>query len=200
MSSKVSNLSAEIEMDGFNSQSFVIESLMKQINTIDLVKVVAINDNGLLNVQPIVANVNNAGEPLTCPVIYNVRYVRWQAGVNSVIMTPQVGDIGLFCICHKDISNAENGVVATYRKWNYADGIYLGGINGLNQAPTTSIEINTNITITGTNVTVNATKASVIASEVNLGGEGGQGVARIGDSVDLSTAKIIGGSTVVKAI
>lgn len=36
--------------------------------------------------------------------------------------------------------------------------------------------------------------ATITAATVNLGGEGGPGVARIGDTVNLSTGLITGGS------
>jgi phage baseplate assembly protein V len=58
-----------------------------------------------------------------------------------------------------------------------------------------------NVTIqNAANVTVNASTAvTVNAPTVNLGGTGGLAVARVGDTVDLGTGKILTGSTKVKA-
>ena len=200
MSSKVGSLNPEIEEDSFNATTYLIEVLMNQINSIDLVRVTGINDDGTINVIPIVQEVTAGGEPVPVVEISHIRYIRWQAGTNAVIMTPEIGDVGLFCICKKDISNAENGQIASYRRWNLQDGIYLGGIFNLNVQPATKIEINTDITITGTNVNIVAETANIKANAINLGDGATQGVARIGDSVDLSTGKIVSGSSVVKSL
>lgn len=48
-------------------------------------------------------------------------------------------------------------------------------------------------------VKVSAPEVDVISENVNLGGTGGQKVARVGDTVDLSTGIITSGSSKVKA-
>lgn len=196
-----SNLSPEAQTDDYNSIRYIIESVIdSEVKTIDLVRVTGINDDGTINVIPVVQTVSAGNEPIPVININHIRYIRWQAGTNAIKMIPKVGDVGLFCICKKDISNAENGLVGSFRQWNVQDGIYLGGIFNLNQQPTTYVEINGDINITGANVNVNAETANIKASAINLGDGATQGVARIGDSVDLSTGKIVSGSSVVLAL
>lgn len=196
-----SNLSPEAQTDDYNSIRYIIESVIdSEVKTIDLVRVTGINDDGTINVIPVVQTVSAGNEPIPVININHIRYIRWQAGTNAIKMIPEVGDVGLFCICKKDISNAENGLVGSFRQWNVQDGIYLGGIFNLNQQPTTYVEINGDINITGANVNINAETANIKASAINLGDGATQGVARIGDSVDLSTGKIVSGSSVVKSL
>ena len=196
-----SNLSPEAQTDDYNSIRYIIESVIdSEVKTIDLVRVTGINDDGTINVIPVVQTVSAGNEPIPVININHIRYIRWQAGTNAIKMIPKVGDVGLFCICKKDISNAENGLVGSFRQWNVQDGIYLGGIFNLNQQPTTYVEINGDINITGTNVNINAETANIKANAINLGDGATQGVARIGDSVDLSTGKIVSGSSVVKSL
>lgn len=196
-----SNLSPEAQTDDYNSIRYIIESVIdSEVKTIDLVRVTGINDDGTINVIPVVQTVSAGNEPIPVININHIRYIRWQAGTNAIKMIPKIGDVGLFCICKKDISNAENGLVGSFRQWNVQDGIYLGGIFNLNQQPTTYVEINGDINITGANVNINAETANIKASAINLGDGATQGVARIGDSVDLSTGKIVSGSSVVKSL
>lgn len=63
-------------------------------------------------------------------------------------------------------------------------------------APTVAVTGET-VTVDAATCTISADTATIEADAVNLGGAGGQGVARIGDSV--AGGVIIGGSTKVKA-
>ena len=52
-----------------------------------------------------------------------------------------------------------------------------------------------------TKAVVNAvSQIDVVAPIINLGGSGGKGVARIGDSIDVVNGVIVGGSTKVLAV
>lgn len=103
----------------------------------------------------------------------------------------------------KDISNAEMGVLGSFRQYSMADGIYIGGIVGLNIPATETIEFGeTGITIKSTKqvnveaptVNVNATtSAKVVSPSIDLGGDGGLAIARQGDQV-------VQGTTVVGTI
>ena len=56
------------------------------------------------------------------------------------------------------------------------------------------------VTINADNAVINcATKAVVNTPAMHLGGEGGLAVARVGDDVNLTTGKIISGSSIVSA-
>lgn len=66
-----------------------------------------------------------------------------------------------------------------------------------------SIQTDADIALTATgNVNVNANEATITASAVNLGGSGGQPVARVGDTVTVNgvSGTITAGSSTVKAV
>ena len=204
------------------------------VNTLLIVRVTGINGDRI-DVQTVISDLDNKGKPIGTYLIPSVRYLKWQYGKNAVVGTPEVGDIGLLLVSKQDTSGlTKNGesICQTSAVFNVGDGIYLGGLNGLNENPTQFLEFGTDsvkltgtgtITIEAPTVEVKATTADIKATtvnveasgtstvkgatvnveattELNLGGTGGQGVARIGDSVNLQTGKIIGGSSLVLSL
>lgn len=199
-------------VDEYNSLIYIINSEIKKLNTADLVKVIAINER-TIDVQPLLGSIRADGSMNETSPIYGVRYFQWQFGLNKIKAVPVVGDIGLLVCCKRDISNVENGNVGSFRQFSMADGIYIGGIEGLNQTPTQSIEFSeNNLKITGTgtitveapNVNVNASTSAVVTSpSVELGGTGGKKVALDGDTVvagDVVIGTIVATSTKTKAV
>lgn len=201
-------------VDDYNALIYIINSVVNKVKTMELVKVLEVDTTKHeLSVIPIIKEANSEGNAIENSPTYGVKYFEWQYGVNSIIATPAVGDIGLCIISHKDISNIESGLVGSFRKFCESDSIYIGGLKGLNQTPTQFIEFNENgINITSnasvnitstTDLTINAQSATINATEINLGGAGGAGVARIGDEVSAGGAvigTISGGSSIVKAL
>lgn len=186
-------------VDEYNALIYIIKSELTKINTADLVRVIAINE-GTIDVQPLLGSIKADGSMNETSPIYNVRYFQWQFGLNKIKAVPAIGDVGLLVCCKRDISNVENGNVGSFRNFSMADGIYIGGIEGLNQPATQSIEFSeNNLKITGTGtitveaptVNVNASTSAVVTSpSIELGGTGGKAVALDGDPV-------IAGQTVV---
>lgn len=187
-------------INDYNALIFTIESVVNKINTVELVRVEKVNNDNTIDVIPIVRNATTDNKPIEESIIYGVRYLMWQYGGNAIKAIPEVGDIGLIVICKKDISDINNGLVGSFRKFCPADGVYLGGLMGFNSTPTQFIEFSINgINITSpANLTINAQSATINATAVNLGGTGGAAVARVGDSV--VNGKITTGSSVVKAL
>ena len=195
-------------INDYNALIFTIESIVNKINTVELVRVEKVNNDNTIDVIPIVRNATTDNEPIEESIIYGVRYLMWQYGVNAIKAIPEVGDIGLIVICKKDISDINNGLIGSFRKFCPADGVYVGGLMGFNQTPTQFIEFSSSginitspaaITVTSTtDLTINANSATINATAVNLGGTGGAAVARVGDSV--VNGKITTGSSVVKAL
>ena len=194
-------------VDDLSALVYIIKGqIYNRVNTIDIVKVLKVNEDNTLDVIPIIKDTNPANEPIDESPIYGIRYIKWQFGKNSLKAKPEVGDIGLILICKKDTSSIDAGIIGSKAKYNPADGIYLGGLNGLNQEPTQFIEFEENkVTIKGTGtikidaptvevsattVKVDATTANVNATAINLGGEGGKPVARQGDNVVAGTTVI----------
>lgn len=206
--------------DDYNLLMYLINSAISGIDTIDVVKVQEVNtENNTLCVLPIVQRANANGNPIPESPIFNIKYMRWQYGLNAIKATPEVGDIGLVLVCKKDISSIQSGLVGSYREFSMADGVYIGGLMNFNQEPTQYIEFTAEgiavttpktLTINTTeNVVVNATKdvtvnavntnvnasasATITAPEINLGGSGGKKVALDGDNV-------YAGSTVIGTV
>lgn len=200
----------ECLLDDLNALEYIIKSKIdNRVNTIDIVRVIAVGEDNTVDVIPIIRNTTPSNEPVDETPIYGLRYIRWQYGLNGIKAKPSVGDIGLILICKKDTSSIEAGIVGNNSKFNTANGIYLGGLNGLNQEPTQFIEFKDDgieITSTGT-ININATTANVTATEINLGGEGAVGVAKIGSRVTnngqpsgTTVGFIAEGSTITKTL
>lgn len=203
-------------LDNLNALHYIVNGIVNKVNTTELVKVVAVYPaKNKIDVIPIVKNANVENNPIEESVIYGIRYLEWQYGLNGIMAVPEVGDIGLIVVCKKDVSEAEKGLVASFRKYCLADGIYIGGIKGLNQAPTQFIKFDSNgitvtspaaVTVNSKSASINAetvevnatTSALVVSPSIDLGGAGGNGVARIGDAV--AGGVIVGGSSIVKAV
>lgn len=190
-----------------NALAFMVRQMMAGASHVAVVVVKGVTANSvsgappLVNVQPMVAMVDQTGTATPHGVIYNIPTMRFQAGVSAFICNPKVGDIGAVICADRDISSAiANQAPAnpgSYRRFDWADALYVCSIASV--AATTSIEVDDTDGVTITtpqNVTVNAASGSVTinAAAVSLGGTGGPAVARIGDSVDLITGLILTGS------
>ena len=185
------NANPEVFVNEANGLLFMIESVVNGVNTADIVKVTKVDSaNKTLSVIPVVSQLNSENDKEPQSEIHGIKYIQWQFGKNAIEATPEAGDIGLLVICKKDISSIESGIVATKRKFCPADGIYIGGLCGLNGTPTQLIKFD------ATGITVSSqTAVNVNAPIVNVGVEGGTflPVARDGDPV-------MAGQTVVGTI
>lgn len=122
----------------------IARRIMLEIQTTKPVQVVAVRsagelaEAGFIDVQPLVNQVDGAGNQVPHGVIHNVPYIRMQGGANAVIMDPVVGDIGICGFCTHDISVVKSTKKAanpgSKRRFDYADAVYIGGI--LNGVPT----------------------------------------------------------------
>lgn len=143
-------ITPEIPFDDFNSHAFVINQILAQVQTATLVEIVAVTNAGerspvgFVDVRPMVAQVDNAGNPTEHVIIYKVPYMRMQGGNNAIILDPKVGDKGIAVFASRDITHVKNtrkkAGPASFRKFSYADGLYVGGT--LNGAPTQYVQFN----------------------------------------------------------
>ena len=176
----------DVLVDDMSALLYLIRTQIEsRVNTIDIVKIINVNEDNTIDVIPIIKNVDNDKNPIDEVPIYGIPYIEWQFGTNTIKAKPAIGDIGLLLINKKDTSSINAGIVSNNSKFNTGNGIYLGGLKGFNATPTQFIEFKDNeITITGTGtININATTANVNATMINLGGEGGLGVATIGKRV-----------------
>lgn len=128
----------------YNSLVFVIQSLLRKLQTVTLVRVVAVSNEGgvspvgTVDVQPLVNQRTGNNESVPHGVIYGVPYFRLQGGGNAVILDPQVGDLGMAAFASRDISavKVQKGPAppGSFRTFDWADALYFGGL--LNGAPT----------------------------------------------------------------
>lgn len=150
----------------FNALSFVIEQALSKMQTALPVKVISCTNSGGLSpvgtvdIQPLVNQVDGAGNPTPHSTIHTVPYVRIQGGANAVIIDPQPGDIGVAVFASQDITKVKNtkgqANPGSFRVFDWGDAMYIGG--ALNGVPTqyiqfTASEINivspSNVKITG---------------------------------------------------
>lgn len=141
----------ETDTSEFNAQTFLIWSILNSVRTCTLVKVIAVTNNGgvssvgFVDIQPLVNQVDGAGNSEPQAPVFDCPYFRLQGGANAVIIDPQVGDIGIAVFADRDISSATankgEANPGSRRKFSMADGLYLGGV--LNGTPTQYVQFST---------------------------------------------------------
>jgi Phage protein Gp138 N-terminal domain len=135
---------------GFNQLSFIIQQAISKLQTATVCEVLSCtNDGGVspfgfVSLQPLVSQVDGAGNTIPLPMLNNIPYFRLQGGANAVIIDPQVGDLGIAVFASRDLSqvkaNQAQSPPGSARQYDLADGLYLGGF--LNAAPTQYLQFN----------------------------------------------------------
>ena len=157
----------------YNVYVFIIQQMLKKLQTATLVKVKAVTNSGadaavgFVDVQPLVNQTAGTGESIEHKTIYNIPYFRMQGGANAVILDPQVDDIGIALFASRDISTVKKTKAAappaSFRTFDWADGLYLGGV--LNGVPTQFVQFNSS------GITVSSpTKIVLAAPEIDING------------------------------
>lgn len=120
-------------------------TLIEQIDTHKLVQVVAVHPGngtppaaGTVDVQLLVSQIDGEGFPIPHGVVYGLPYYRMQGGPWAVICDPVKNDFGYVACLDRDssavIKNPGIQTPQSSRRYNVADGIYVGGV--INAAPT----------------------------------------------------------------
>lgn len=138
--------------DDFAQIHFVVRQLMRQQATAAIVRVLSVTNDGglspvgLVDVLPMVHQVDGKGQSVPHGPLHNLPYFRLQGGANAIVMDPAVGDIGLAVFASRDISKVKNtrapAVPGSKRVQDMADGLYLGGF--LNGTPAHYIRFDAN--------------------------------------------------------
>jgi hypothetical protein len=166
-----------------NAIQAIARALMQRMNTCTLVRVLAVTNAGglspvgFVDVQPLVNQVDGAGQQTPHGAVHHLPYFRLQGGANAIIIDPQVGDIGIAVFADHDISSVVNNKAqanpGSRRRFDMADGIYIGGV--LNGTPSQYVQFTASginvvspskVTITAPNVEVDATTFTVNAATV----------------------------------
>lgn len=160
----------DTENSEFNALMFVIQQMLATVNVATLVQVVNAYPGGTgvagtVDVLPLVQQSAGDGTAVPHTTIYGVPYLRIQGGTNAIVCDPQPGDIGFCVFADSDFTNVQStcapALPASARKFDYADGLYLGGWNGAT-APVNYVQID------GTGVTVNSQALTKIISQAML--------------------------------
>ena len=172
-----------------NALQYIIRGCIdNMVNTLLVVRVTAVNGDKI-DVQTVISDLDNDDSPIGTYSIPSVRYIKWQYGLNAIVGTPKVGDVGLLLVSKQDTSGLVKvgpSICQTKAVFNVGDGIYLGGLNGLNEAPTQFLEFGQDsVKLTGTGTitieaptvniktttaSVEATSATITSTDIKLGG------------------------------
>ena len=162
-----------VTSDEYNQNVNLARSVLNKANTSTSVRVVKVNaTNKQVSVKPLVTMVDGYGQPIQHNIVHGIPYIQLQWGSSAIIATPAVNDIGLCVFCQQDISNVKKtkseSIPASFRRFDYSDGIYIGGI--LNAAPNQYIEFlpggGINIVSSGD---INITSSILKHNGVNIG-------------------------------
>lgn len=154
--------------NSFNELDFVIRQRISNINTAIVVKVVKVKtDTKSVDVLPMVQQISADGSVIDHGTVYNIPYFMLQGGVNAILITPAVDDIGLLVCCSRDISSVKNAKQvappSSRRMHTFSDGLYIGGFlnqdatrfikfgdNGVEIDPQSLLKVIGDLTVTGT--------------------------------------------------
>ena len=148
MPSAYGPMSPEDSSSEFNVISFIIQRALDRVRTIIPAQVKAVHGGGIgvpptVDVLPLVNMLDGNGNATPHVTIFGVPAVRLQAGTFAFIADPVVGDLGVLLLCDRDISSVKSTSAqanpGSFRRFDFADGIYLGGILGT-QTPQQYIE------------------------------------------------------------
>ncbi len=152
-----------------NAVAFIVRQMIAQIVTAKVVKVIAVHPGsgtppvaGTVDVQPLVNQIDANGYAVPHGTVFGLQYLRIQAGPWAIIADPAVGDMGLIICTDRDSSSVIRSggqtTPASRRRYNIADGIYIGGI--LNGAPQAYAQLNSDGSLNVTDQFGNVLKTS----------------------------------------
>lgn len=155
----------------YGALMFLISQALARLSTSTLVRVVAVTNAGgvapvgFVDVQPLVNQLDGAGNAVPHAVLHNLPYFRLQGGTDAIILDPKVGDIGIAVFASRDISAVKASKAqanpGSWRSHDMADGLYVGGL--LNGTPVQYVQF----TAGGINV-VSPAKVTVQAPNIEM--------------------------------
>lgn len=148
---------------------FIARQVVNDLATITLVQVKAVNGD-TVDVQPMIHQIDGAGNAIPHGVIYALPWFSLRAGVAQIRVTPMPDDIGMAAFCHSDASSVKATKApappSSRRRFDWSDGLYFGGFLG--QATTTFIDV-TPEAVTITAPAINLNSASLTHNGKNIG-------------------------------
>lgn len=145
------NASPSTPWGDFNRIDFLVRQALARVQTATLVRIVSVANVGgvepvgLVDVLPLVNQLDAQGNAIVQATIHNVPYARLQGGANAIIIDPQAGDIGICLFASRDLSKVKATKAAanpgSFRQHSFADGLYVGGV--LNGTPSQYVRFST---------------------------------------------------------
>jgi hypothetical protein len=124
-------------------------------------------------VQLLVSQVDGGGNVVQQGTVFGLPYFRQQGGPWAIILDPAVNDYGAIFAAARDISSVVKnpGIQqpGSQRKYNWADGIYLGG--ALNAVPAATIWLKPDGTLVITDKSGNVIQTTTTGINFGVGGQ-----------------------------
>lgn len=122
-------------LSDYNAVSFAIDQAIAKLHTVKIVQVQAVDtDAKTVDVLPLVQQIDGNSQVTSQGKIYGVPYRSLLFGKNAVVADPAVDDVGVMVCADRDISTVKEthaeAPPASFRQYDQADGIYLGGLFG----------------------------------------------------------------------
>ncbi len=135
-----------------NVMDFMIRQRIEQMNIMKLVKVMAVHPGtgsppsiGTVDVLLLVNQIDGAGFATQQGTVNGISYWRFQFGPWAIVADPAIGDYGYVICADRDSSNVVKNPgqanPASMRRYDIADGIYVGGL--INAVPAATIWLKT---------------------------------------------------------
>lgn len=147
-------LKAQTTWGEYNNIAFAVQQAISKMQTATLVRIESCTNDGelspvgLVDVTPLVNQIDGSNPPNPTPhvTVYGLPYLRIQGGTNAVIIDPVPGDLGIAVFASRDISKVKSTKAqanpGSFRSYDFADGLYLGGV--LNGTPQQYIRFSSN--------------------------------------------------------
>ena len=162
--------------DDLSQIEFITKQAMNGMATATLALVKSVTAT-TVDVQPMVHQIDGAGKAIPHGVVHALPFFTFRAGNSAIVVKPRVGDIGLVIFCSSDISAAKRSgkpsQPGSRRRFDWADGLYIGGFLGPTPTQTITIDDDVGITIQGTAskpVTINAPGGLTVAGNMTVTG------------------------------
>jgi hypothetical protein len=181
------NLKTENRIGEYSQLDFLMKAFATKQRQAEIVKVIAVNNDKTLDVQPLLSALDSTGKTYKNPVIYHVPYLQLQIGSIGIKAEPVIDDIGLIVICTQDISllkRVKNYCLSgSKRRSSWEDAIYL--MSCFLESPSSYIELKDD------KISMQATEISLSADKVTIDAE----VQITGSKVTIDAEVQITGST-----
>ena len=132
----------------FHWVHFIVRQVVSEVRTSTPVKIKKVSGGGVgpaptVDFQPLVKQMDGAGNSSSHGTVYSAQTKRVQGGKNAIIMDPVVDDIGHVIVSDRDISsvvaNAGEANPGSFRRHDLADAVYHGAMINIRTTKTKAL-------------------------------------------------------------